>query len=210
MMIMNKHIKVQNCALDKNLAGILFLGGFSSTQSAEFWSAADPEQGSCVLNNYARQMDTPTVNLISGRLVACYGVHSRSTCEIYQEGSWQHLQNTTAARTYHSSVATEDAVLLIGGDYSGGTTEWIPLNGSAAQPGPFTHRHGDRHCTIKISADIIVVTGGWGSNDYVTEYQLADGTETNLTALRQPRFGHACGVYQDIHDQQVRERFFPP
>ena len=148
-------------------------------------------------------MSSPTVNLISGRLVACF----RDTCEIYQDGQWQHLQDTRAIRRSHSSATTEDAVLLIGG-WDSRTTEWIPVNGSAAQPGPFTLQHGIEHCTMQISDDILVVTGGYHTYDFVTEYQLADRTATSLTQLGQPRFGHACGVYQDADNQQVSKRFY--
>ena len=145
----------------------------------------------------------PTVNLVSGRLIACMDY----TCDIYQDGSWKHLQDTTAWRNQHSSATREDAVLLIGGITSN-TTEWIPVNGSAAQPGPFTVRHGRCHCTIQISDDIIVVTGGSDTYDYVTEYQLTDGSETPLTSLEQPRDAHACGVYLDADGQQVRKKRF--
>merc|ERR1712037_952016 len=187
--------------------GILVMGGgnpfVSADQSVEFWSAADPEQGSCVLNDYPRWLGGgQTVNLVSGRLVACY----EDTCETYREGSWQHLQDTTSNRRYHSSATREDAVLLIGGKYFGGSsnsTEWIPVDGSAAKPGPFTVRHGYDHCTIQLSDDIIVVTGGWQTEAFVTEYHMEDGTETALTPLGKPRWGHACGVYLDEDGQQV-------
>ena len=162
--------------------------------AVEFWSPTE----SCVLKDYPRDMSYPTVNLVSHRLVACY----EDTCEIYREGSWQHLQNTTVERLYHSSATTKDAVLLIGGQYSN-TTELIPIDGSPARPGPFTVRHGWSHCTIQTSDDVIVVTGGWGTGEYVTQYQLTNGTETPLKSLGQPRRGHACGVYQDTNGQQV-------
>ena len=188
------------------LTGILVIGGINddTSQSVEIWSAADPEQGSCVLNDYPRGMGFgPTVNLVSGRLVACY----LDTCEIYREGSWQHLQNTTVEREYHSSATTEDAVLLIGSIHdpfgSNSTTEWIPVDGSAAHQGPFTVRHGHSHCSIQISDDIIVVTGGVNTGDYATQYHLTDGTETPLTSFGQGRAGHACGVYQDTSGQHV-------
>ena len=145
----------------------------------------------------------PTVNLVSGCLVACYGL----TCEIYRDRTWQHLQDTVHSRYYHSSATTEDAVLLIGGRDSDGTTEWIPVNGSAAQPGPFTVQHGERHCTMQISDEAIVVTGGYHTYEYVPEYQLTGGTETNLTSLAQPRYQHACGVYRDDQSNQVRIGF---
>ena len=137
------------------------IGGFSGEYKAvEFWSSANPEQESCVLNDYPRDIRSgPTVNLVSGRLVACM----EDTCEIYQEGSWHHLQRTTVTRYYHSSATTEEAVLLIGGysddssDHAEHTTEWIAVDGAAVQPGPFNVRHGPRHCTIQLSSDIIVV-----------------------------------------------------
>ena len=140
----------------------------------------------------------PTVNLVSGHLVACYDY----SCDIFREGSWNHLQNTTVKRKFHSSASAQDAVLLIGGflldsgmdSYS---TEWIPVDGSPVQPGPFTVRHGSSHCTIQTSDSVIVVTGGYQSFNYVTRYQLDDGSETALTLLRQGRMDHACGVYQD-------------
>ena len=166
--------------------------------AVEFWSPTE----SCVLEDYPRDMEYgPTVNLVSGHLVACYW----DTCEIYREGSWQHLQNTTVRRYSHSSATTKDAVLLIGGYYST-TTEWIPVDGSPAQPGPFTVRHGLDHCTIQTSDDVIVVTGGQDTYDFVTQYHLTDGTETPLTSLGTPRWGHACGTYQDTNGQQVSEK----
>ena len=153
-------------------------------------------------------MDYPTVNLVSNRLVACY----LTTCEIYQDGLWQHLQNTTDSRRFHSSVATEDAVLLIGGYGGLKTTEWVPVDPtSPTQREAFSIRHGDQHCTIKTSADVIVVTGGYSPDgndfEYVTQYQIHDGTETILTPMGQPRYHHACGVYLDANNQQVSKMF---
>ena len=56
---------------------------------------------------------------------------------------------------------------------------------------------------MKISEEVIVVTGGWHSYDLVTEYQLMDGRETALTPLTEGRWTHACGVYHDADGQQV-------
>ena len=185
-----------------DLPGILVIGGHSATYSVEIWSAAYPEEGGCVLDDYPRVMDYgPTVNLVSNRLVACRG----DTCDIYKEGSWEHLQDTIANRKFHSSATTEDAVLLIGGD-SLNSTEWIPMNGSVGYQGPFKVRHGKDHCTMQISENIIVVTGGADAQAYVTQYHLVEGNETPLTPLGQPRWTHACGVYQDADGQQVSER----
>ena len=189
-------------------SGILVLGGNPSAarQSVEIWSTADQGEGSCTMNNYPREMsDGPTVNLVSDRLVACEG----DTCEVYRNGSWQHLAGTLHTRQDHSSATTDDAVLLIGGSYSEETTEWIPVDGSPAHPEPFNIRHGYYHCTIQVNALTIVVTGGHTSTfpyqDYVTEYHLNDTTETPLTPLLQQRYYHACGFYLNSNNQQVRE-----
>ena len=101
------------------------------------------------------------------------------------------------------SAVKEDRILLIGGVDSR-STEWILVDGSPSQPGPFEVRHGSTHCTIQLSADSIVVTGGYETEEYVTKYELSNGNETPLTPMVQSRFDHACGVYQDAGGQQVR------
>ena len=189
-------------------SGILVLAGDDSAawKSVEFWSTLDPDEASCTMNDYPRMMSAgPTVNLVSDRLVGCY----YDRCEVYRNGSWQHLQDTLHAREWHSSAKTDDAVLLIGGYYSEETTEWIPIDGSPAHPGPFFIRHWYKHCTIQVNALAIVVTGGRTSTydhyyqDYVTEYKLNDVTETPLTPLLKPRSEHACGSFLNDNGQQV-------
>jgi len=183
--------------------GILVIGGESSSasQSVEFWSPANPEEGSCELSDYPRKaIDGPTANLVSGQLVACY----EYSCEIYNNGQWDQLTETWSYRWYHSSAVKEDRILLIGGD-SSRSTEWISADGSPSEAGPFDVRHGHFHCTMQLSADLIVVTGGDGTESYVTEYQLTgnNSNETPLTPMRQGRYGHACGAYQGAAGQQV-------
>ena len=98
----------------------------------------------------------------------------------------------------------DDRILLIGGRDSR-STEWISVDGSPSQPGPFDVRHGYYHCTIQVSSDLILVTGGRNTYDLVTSYHLSgNGDETPLTPMNQGRDSHACGVYQDAGGQQVR------
>ena len=193
--------------MNYDIVGILVIGDPASAnpsahQTLEFWLAAGPEQESCLLNDFPRMMlQGLTVNLVSGRLVACQS----KTCLIYQEGLWKDLQNTTVVRASQSSATAEDAVLLIGGDLRN-STEWIPVDGSPAQPGPFIIRHGWNHCTMQINDNVIVVTGGYNTESLVTEYQLDNENETPLTEmLGKGRLGHACGVYQDADGQQVEK-----
>ena len=161
-------------------------------------------EASCKLSDYPREMNSPTANLVSGQLVACFG----ESCEVHQGGEWNHLVNTSSYRSGHSSAANDTHILLIGGEKSN-TTEWIPvpvpgMDPRPAQPGPFEVTHGMLHCTIQLSADVIVLTGGHGTEELVTEYHLTgDVNGTSLTPMGQPRRVHACGVYQDADGQQV-------
>ena len=155
---------------------------------------------------YTSRAGGSTANFVAGKLVVC----NFGSCDIYEQGVLTHVVKTESYREYHSSAQTEDKVLLIGG-WGVNTTEWIPLDGSMSQPGPFevpieTHG-GGWHCTIQVSYDVIVVTGGWdgpgGELNYVTEYHLNNATETVMTPMNFKRHGHACGVYREAGGQQV-------
>ena len=202
-----------NSQLTKSSPGILVIGGTSSpfpsssaANSVELWTPAAPEE-SCTLPHYPRDMDYgPTVNFVAKQLVAC----NDDSCEKYDDNNgWTKIADTRDRRLFHSSAQHEDRILLIGGLSSGGlssnSTEWIPADGGDSQIGPWVVRHGRDHCTIQVSSDLIVVTGGVDADDYVTEYQLnGNATETEMTALITGRRRHACGVYREAGGQQVR------
>ena len=145
-----------------------------------------------MLEDYPRDMRSgPNANLVSGQLVACHFY----SCDIYKGGEWKHLLNGDADRIYASNAVNDDRMLLIGGQLweDSNTTEWIPVDGSPAQPGPFNAANlGASHCTIQTAPDRIVVTGRVreiGDNyDFanVVEFQLTgDFTVTPLTPMRQ-------------------------
>ena len=143
----------------------------------------------------------PTANVVAEEhLIACYNF----TCEIFRDGSWEHLQDTLQQRQGGSSAVSGDAVLLIGGQGGEYSSEWIPVDGSPAHPGPIMVGHGAGHCTIQLSDNVLVLSGGYNTESFVTEYQLTNGSTTPLTQLLQRREGHACGVYQDADGHQVR------
>ena len=146
--------------------------------------------------------DGPTANFVAGQLVACYDY----SCEKYNDTTsrWTRIAYTRSDRRFHSSAQHADRILLIGG-LDSNSTEWMSTDGGDPQIGPWIARHGHSHCTIQVSSDLIVVTGGSGTYDYVTEYQLTgDATETVMTSLINGRREHACGVYREAGGQQVR------
>ena len=96
-----------------------------------------------------------------------------------------HLVDTRSSREYHSSAVKDDErILLIGGLFST-STEWIWVDGSPSQPGPFDVRHGMDHCTIQLSSDLIVVTGGDGTEDLVTSERQRRRDGANFDESRQ-------------------------
>ena len=108
--------------------GILVIGGSTSSgsRSVEFWSPANPEKGSCELSDFPREMRySPTVNLVTGKLVACY----EDSCDLYNNKQWKQLTETRSSRINHSSAVKENRILLIGGYFSR-STEWISADGS--------------------------------------------------------------------------------
>ena len=170
--------------------------------SVEFWSAVNPDEGSCVTADYPREMNYgPTANFVAGQLVVC----GENRCDVYVAGQWVFLVTTLAEYKYHSSVVRGDRILLIGGERSK-TTEWISLDGSSPETGPFKTRHGGLQCTIQVSSDIVIMLSGWGSGGKVTEYRLDVPNEgTPLTdRLDDQTRNAACGVYQNVAGQQVK------
>ena len=139
----------------------------------------------------------PTMNFISGQLVACY----TKSCDVYRGGNWEHLVDLDLGRDGSSSVQHNGRILLVAG-YGRRDSVWVSLDGSPTEPGPAI-RHGEWHCTIQVSNDIFIVTGGRHTDELVTEYNLSAGTEIQLNNIEK-RSDHACGAYQDANGQQVR------
>ena len=180
----------------------------SGSRSIELWTPDSPNQ-SCILPDYPRRLErTATLNFVSGRLIAC----GSESCDVYQNNMWVHLQDTLQYRGgHHSSLSLSDAVLLIGGTATDGTwdTELIPADGSSPSPGPFKSRllHGHDHCSIQMSEDTFIMTGGSNSERVVTKYTM-NGENEFLPVLHQGRSNHACGSYRQ-GDNQVSFLFYP-
>ena len=198
-----KHSRIMNYCWFQ-VSGILVIGSSywssSSSSSVEFWSPANnTKEESRTLADYPSNIYGPTANFVAGHLVAYFA----ESCERYDNGAWIKIADTRLGRFHHSSAQSDDRILLIGGIDSR-STEWIPMDGGPSKQGSFDVRHGGSHCTIQVSSDVIVVTGGHYSRDYVTEYKLTgDATETVMTPLITGRYGHACGVYRQADGQQV-------
>ena len=203
----------------------------------QFWSVGNPG-ATCTLTSSPWRFGEKTLNVVSGQLVACecYVPIGCYYCYTYVQGNWTevasecHWSDSRKRSTLTSAVydgrllliREQDPIFMIEhDDWYNTTTTWIPLDGSPPQQGPFHNRHGYHHCTIQVSPDTIVVTGGT-DDDYpgesgsypgngnveifVTEYKLTDGTRSFVPNLPKPLWKHACGSYRDQDGHQVGHR----
>jgi hypothetical protein len=154
-------------------------------------------------------MSGPTVDTVEGRVLACY----EDGCLELTGSGWEAGPSTLHTRRHHTSAVTAEGLLLVGGGYSPTSTELLPADGGPAREGFPLQPGREGHCSIQLSADTIVLTGGRDTEALVTEYSgLGTGGEVTtreLPALTTPRYHHACGVYT-VGGTQVGQGPFLP
>jgi len=171
---------------------LLIVGGWGRWGfPSEIWS---PEFDTCALERFGDETkEYFTLENVENVVVSCLD----HKCEKLERGYWTFLTSTLVSRSYHTSAVLNSEILLIGGSTDPSSTEWIPLDGSEARLG-FTINPGrTHHCSIQPSPNIVILTGGTGTWNLVTEIVLPDGTSTtNLPSLNSARQDHACGSYE--------------
>ena len=120
--------------------------------------------------------------------ITCY----MNSCDLLSPNlGWEEwMASTLHSRRFHSSSVTNQGILLIGGDDSPETSELLPWGTNQSIPSISLPPPGrSRHCTIQISQDVIILTGGnlpqtsklvteisnLGSNWQVGDNQLKEG-----------------------------------
>jgi hypothetical protein len=124
-----------------------------------------------------------TVDTVEGRVLACY----YDSCLELTGSGWEAGPSTLHSRSHHTSAVTAEGLLLVGGYYSPTTTELLPAEGGPAREG-FPLQPGRwGHCSIQLSADTIVLTGGTSTQSLVTEYSgLETGGGGDLQGAARP------------------------
>ena len=184
------------------------VGGNGADTSAEVW-APPPEETHCTLPDLPSDTYSPTVDTVEGRILACY----RDNCLELTGTGWEAGPSTLHSRSFHTSAVTAEGLLLVGGNDSPTTTELLPGEGGLAREGFPLQPGRTGHCSIQLSADTIVLTGGAVTGSLVTEHSgLATGGEVTtreLPTLLTPRYIHAWGpaeASQDFTDPWVPGR----
>ena len=166
---------------------ILLIVGGDDTHP-EIWS---PEFNTCQIETFEAKSSF-TLDTVGNTVVSCL----EEKCDKLEDSYWTILTSTLVSRKDHTSAVFDSKILLIGGTAEPSSTEWIPLDGSEAYSG-FTISPRKKHCSIQPSPNIVILTGGSGSGDRVTEMTLPNGTpERDLPSLNVAREYHACGSYE--------------
>jgi len=211
-----------NHEIHSNDTGLLLVGGAKTgiSQSVEFWMPAGRST-----NNHQRLTSTskekpfqeqsircPTVSRgmwghttdsLPNGPITCY----MNSCDLLTPDlGWEAgVVNTLHSRRFHSSSVTVQGLLLIGGDDSPETSELLAWGTNQSIPSVVLPSPGrSRHCSIQISEDIFILTGGSlpQTSNLVTELSNLGSNwqpvSRELPPLTIGRWEHACGMYTSV------------
>ena len=136
----------------------------------------------------------PSVNFVQDTLVACV----YRMCDKLQDKAWVKMADTIHERKDHTGEVIADSLFLIGGSgYPGpGSTELMKVTGGSVA-GFDLDPSLAYHCSVKLNANTIVVSGGVKRESLVREYSGIGGQVRTraLPDMLTRRRNHACGQY---------------
>jgi len=176
--------------------GIIISGGDGAFTSVEVFYPTDDKQ-SCVLPSLPDQRTGHTMD----SLEICGGVVTSTTCITFTSGQWVTSHALTEEREGHTSWSTEAGIVIMGGYYSGMTTELLTEEEYDGVPG-FDMQYDTMHACAIVDRDTLLLTGGDSTMRTVSRYNNAGFVE-DLPSLNEGRWSHGCGVYTVDSGDQV-------
>jgi len=183
----------------KSQTGIIITGGYGeepelSRTSAEILLSVEGDLFQCELPDLPDARYSHTQD----KLTACGG-YTREDCITLDpsSGLWRVTSELLTPRYCHVSWDRgQNGLTLMGGSYSGNTSEYVSSAGSNGQSFPL--RYNTRWaCTIADSAsESVILTGGVETLETVSRYGVSGWLE-NMPSLTQGRESHGCGAYSD-------------
>jgi len=177
--------------------GILIAGGYrwDPLRSTEVFI---PDTGkTCSLPDLPKENYGHTLDTLGNTPVICggYGDGGANLYSCLQltatsaGGIWTNYATTRWGRHEHSSWVSSAGLVLMGGEYSGTTTEIVPSGGAN-----FTLVQNTKSACAIADKDSTIITGGTYTLKVVARYNLQGHVE-NLPEMTQERQSHGCGSY---------------
>jgi len=199
-------------SINQEQKGVIISGGYihgGAIASTEVYFPTPGSGYTCSLQSLPSARYGHTLDqLDDGTVVACGGSPDNlKTCDKFDGTSWTQHSTLLYERMYHTSLPGKHDLLLMGGDYSGATTELI-------EGGEQSNLQLDTTGACGITepgSDYIILTGGWGHLDAggwgdildtVVKYN-AQGFVGTLPSLQIKRHYHGCGVFDTNTGQKV-------
>jgi len=179
--------------------GILISGGGGGAEtSVEVFSPSYQ----CILPSLPDKRSAHT----SDGMTLCGGHPTSTTCTTFSSGKWVTSHALAEKRAFHTSwnKKEEGKIILMGGFFSGTTTETITEGEYDGLPGFNIIYHNTRSvCAIPDpTTNCVLLTGGYPALRTASRY-CANGIPRDLPYLNQGRRYHGCGVYRDDSGDQV-------
>jgi len=178
--------------------GVIVSGGINGQDNIASTEVFLPPTSSgsgstCSLQSMPSPRDSHTMDqLYDGTVLACGGnPHSSlKTCEKFDGTSWSQYSTQQYNRYYHTSLAGQHGLLLMGGWHSRATTELV---GGDQQYNLQQDTYRACGITEPGSDNTIILTGGCCSINTVAIYGY-NGFIGALPSLQIARHNHGCGV----------------
>jgi len=171
--------------------GLLVVGGEGGLQSVEFWTPP-PLSAQCFLGDLPHWNFFHSLDSLNGEVIC-----GDSSCSRLEAGKWEEVAQLTEKRWRHSSAVTSRGLMLLGGQVSPNTTELVSFDGDETEELKVLDPPRLDHCSVQVSADVVVLTGGRETEFLVTEHNLGqrETSVRQLPSLETGRRYHACGHY---------------
>jgi len=176
--------------------GVIVSGGYNSggiTSTEVFLPSSSGGGSTCSLQSMPSTRAGHTLDqLEDGSVLACGGRDGSSykTCDKFDGTSWSQNSTLQYGRQYHTSLAGQHGLLLMGGVGSPATTELV---GGGEQYNLQQDTNDACGITEPGSDNTIILTGGFGPINTVAIYGY-NGFIGALPSLQIARRSHGCGM----------------
>ena len=192
--MLNHFLKISNSEW-KMISGIIVAGGLGSSTVDFLTGDLRIEQ----LPTLPQNISGSSMVTHNGTILLCGGIGNRKKCLQLDHGTWKEHSTLNKDRVLHSTVTTQTATFLFGGQDSETTYEYLPkdsttwLMGETQIPGVF-----DDGCAIAVKSDqeIWLIGGGrtkTRNSSRILSFNAGSHTFQELPFhLNVERQGHRC------------------